>query len=83
MIEHFPEKEYSWFEWQAYEFAGLILVPPHHPNKGLKYHREQIESLRIKNETVLMDRVIELLAEDFVVSREVIQRRLSKDKEKR
>jgi len=78
-IEHFPEKEYSWFEWQAYEFAGLILVPPHHLNKRLKYCKKQIESIGIKSEAVVADRAIELLAKDFVVSREVIQRRLSRD----
>lgn len=81
-IEHFPEKDYSWFEWQAYEFAGLILVPPYHLNKRLKYHLKQIESLGIKNEDVITDRAVELLAEDFVVSREVIQRRLLRDGER-
>lgn len=78
-IEYFPEKEYSWFEWQAYEFAGLILVPPHHLNKRLKYHMKQIEALGIANKEVMTDRAIELLTEDFVVSREVIQRRLSRE----
>lgn len=79
-IEHFPEKEYSWFEWQAYEFSGLVLVPPHHLNKRLNYHMKQIESIGIRTEAVAIDRAIELLAGDFVVSREVIQRRLLKDK---
>lgn len=76
-IEQFPEKEYSWFEWQAYEFAGLILVPTRHLDKRLKYHIRQINALGIKNEDVILDRAIELLAKDFVVSQEVIRRRLN------
>jgi len=78
-IEEFPEKEYSWFEWQAYEFAGLVLVPPVHLIKRVHYHTKVIESLGIKDKDVTNDRVIELLSEDFVVSREVIQRRLVRE----
>jgi Zn-dependent peptidase ImmA (M78 family) len=78
-IEHFPEREYSLFEWQAYEFAGLILVPSHHLDKRLKFRMKQIGFLGIKSEAVILDRAIELLAEDFVVSREVIQRRIDRE----
>jgi len=81
-IEKFPEKEYSWFEWQAYEFAGLVLVPPVHLNKRVSYHTKEIESLGIKNKDVINDRVIEFLSEDFVVSRDVIQRRLVREAKK-
>lgn len=72
-IANFPEKEYSWFEWQAYEFAGLILVPGLHLEKRYRQHRKQLMALNIRSEIVILDRVIELLAKDFVVSREVIQ----------
>lgn len=75
-IEQFPEKEYSLFEWQAYEFAGLVLVPACHLDKRLKYHIKQIKALGIKNEVIILDRAIELVAKDFVVSQEVIRRRL-------
>ena len=75
-IESFPEREYSLFEWQAYEFAGHVLVPAHHLEKRIAYHRKQIRSMRIENEEIVMDRVTELLAQDFVVSREVIHRRI-------
>jgi hypothetical protein len=27
-ISAIPEVEYGWMEWQAYEFAGRLLVPP-------------------------------------------------------
>ncbi|MBL7068336.1 MAG: ImmA/IrrE family metallo-endopeptidase [Candidatus Omnitrophica bacterium] len=81
-INKFPEKEYSWFEWQAYEFAGLVLVPPAHLNKRVIYHTKEIKSLGIQNKDVINDRVTELLSEDFVVSRDVIQRRLTKEAKK-
>ena len=81
-METFPENEWSWLEWQANQFAGLVLVPSHHLEKRVKYHSKQIRALGIKSEDVIMDRIIELLARDFVVSREVILRRIDKEKGK-
>ena len=81
-METFPENEWSWLEWQANQFAGLVLVPSHHLEKRLGYHSKQIKALGIKNEDVIMDRVVELLAQDFVVSRDVILRRISKEAKK-
>ena len=81
-METFPENEWSWLEWQANQFAGLILVPSHHLEKRIKHHSKQIKALGIKNEAVAMDRIVELLARDFVVSREVILRRIDKEKKK-
>jgi hypothetical protein len=78
-MENFPENEWSWLEWQANQFAGLVLVPGHHLEKRLKYHAKQIRALGIENEDVILDRIVELLAGDFIVSREVIQRRISKE----
>lgn len=75
-VENFPEKEWSWLEWQANEFAGIVLVPTHHLRGRLKYHNNYIESIGIKNKDVELDRIIELLSKDFIVSKEVIQRRL-------
>ncbi|MDP3790702.1 MAG: ImmA/IrrE family metallo-endopeptidase [Candidatus Omnitrophota bacterium] len=81
-METFPENEWSWLEWQANQFAGLILVSSHHLEKRIKHHSKQIKALGIKNEAVAMDRIVELLARDFVVSREVILRRIDKEKKK-
>lgn len=81
-MENFPENQWSWLEWQANQFAGLILVPSHHLEKRLKYHSKQIKALGIKNDEVIMDRVVELLGQDFVVSRDVILRRITKEAEK-
>jgi Zn-dependent peptidase ImmA (M78 family) len=81
-IKNFPEKEYSWLEWQANEFAGLVLVPSHHLKKRLSYHTKQLKALSIKDEYVILDRVVELLSKDFVVSRDVIRRRLHREFDK-
>jgi len=78
-METFPENQWSWLEWQANQFAGLVLVPKHHLEKRVKYHSKQINALGIKNEDVAMDRIVELLAQDFVVSRDVILRRINKE----
>ena len=78
-IENFEEKQYYWFEWQAYEFAGLILVPTDYLIGRHTYHIKRIRSFGIVNEDVILDAVIEFLAEDFIVSRDVIQRRLKRD----
>lgn len=42
-------------------------------------HAKQIKALGIQNNDVIIDRIMELLAEDFVVSCEVIQRRIAKE----
>ena len=81
-IGRLSAKQYSWFEWQAYEFAGLILVPANHLDKRLKHHVKYIKSLGIQNEDVILDQAIEELSKDFVVSREVIQRRLNRESKK-
>lgn len=81
-IGRLSPKQYSWFEWQAYEFAGLILVPTTHLDKRLRHHEKYIKSLGIQNEEVILDQAIEELSKDFVVSREVIQRRLNRTSQK-
>lgn len=81
-METFPENEWSWLEWQANQFAGLVLVPSHHLEKRIKHHSKQFKALDIKNEDVIMDRIVELLSHDFMVSREVILRRIDKEKGK-
>lgn len=80
-MENFPEKEWSWLEWQANQFAGLVLVPTDHLQKRFKYHTKQIRSLGIENKDVIKDRTIALLAEDFIVSSGVIQIRLEKERD--
>ncbi|HHT9126564.1 MAG TPA: ImmA/IrrE family metallo-endopeptidase [Candidatus Brocadiia bacterium] len=81
-IDFFPEKERSLFEWQANEFAGLILVPSRHLEKRLRYNIKRIKEIGIQNKNIIFDQTVELLAQDFVVSREVIQRRIKRELEK-
>jgi len=77
-VTKFPLGEYNWFEWQAYEFAGLVLVPDDHLERRLKHHVKRIRSLGIDDDEVIADRAIEFLAGDFIVSKDVIFRRLKK-----
>ena len=78
-IEDFPEKQYHWFEWQANEFAGLVLVSPALLRERFTYQLKKIKSLNVKECDVIIEWVIELLTRDFEVSSEVIRIRLTKD----
>jgi hypothetical protein len=77
-------RDYGIIEWQAYQFAGFILVPP--KVLRIKYN-DTIELARDKG--ILMGRRIEpagrqyianWLAKQFVVSSEVIERCMERDK---
>ena len=77
-------RDYGTMEWQAYQFAGLILVPP--KALRLKYN-EAIELARdtgiIKGKRIAppgQQYIASWLAKQFVVSSEVIERRLQRDK---
>lgn len=81
-IHNFPEKEYHWFEWQAYTFAGLILVPAKRLLQRFRYAVKEVEELGIvvkENKRVASDAITDLLARDFVCSQEVIQKRILKE----
>ena len=79
-VASFPKDQYSWVEWHANVFAGLVLVPPAQLAKRYKYHAKQVKRLNIYNPEVALEAVSRFLAEDFVVSAEVIKRRLEKDR---
>lgn len=81
-IDSIPEKERYWFEWQANEFAGLILVPGHHLERRLRYNIKLIKSIGIQNENVIFDQTVDLLARDFVVSKDVIRIRIDRESKK-
>jgi len=79
-----PPRDYGIIEWQAYQFAGFILVPP----KVLRVkYNDAIELARDKG--ILMGKRIEpaarqyianWLAKQFVVSSEVTERCMQRDK---
>ncbi len=81
--QQFPDKEYGILEWQANEFAGLILVPP----EELK---DEVDRLKFTlnatgysqdafdSETLAASMAVPI-ARTFLVSTEVAQRRISAD----
>ena len=82
-VKSIPEETHSWLEYQAYSFAGLILVPHDplltHAKRLVREVRRKITG--IKNEEDIVRQVVaEALAKEFDVSMAVIERRLTKDK---
>ncbi len=78
-MESFPEKQWSWLEWQANYFASLVLIPEHHLEKRIIYHTKQLKALGILTEVVIADRLADMLAKDFIVSKDAIQIRIKVD----
>src|SRR3990172_1395051 len=81
-INSMTEEEHSWLEYQGYAFAGLILVP----NRNLvKYTNEWTKRIRDKgismekNWDFAWDLITEHVAKAFLVSPDVIEKRLEKD----
>lgn len=79
--ERLPEDYLSWFEWQAYEFAGRLLVPKNALLDKIDHLRPKIRQyLKIHdNEDILIDYISRALCGDFDVSAEVIQRRIKQE----
>ena len=79
-----PEKEYSFLEYHAYEFAGRFLVPP----EALRQEFDAAIRFAAKNgmprEQLQSDAHMQYLAKPvsrtFAVSSSVIERRLAKEK---
>ena len=77
------EKDYGKLEFQAYTFAGLILVPPAPLGEHLRKAVSLAESKGLTVNTdsdVARDAIESYLSKPFVVSREVIRRRVAYDK---
>ncbi len=83
MQRSLPEKEYQWLEWQAYAFAGLVLVPSDaladQFRAATKLAEEVGVSLQAASE-VAQNMVAGSLARTFKVSTSVIERRLAAEK---
>ncbi len=82
--EDMSEDDLFWFEQQAYEFAGRLLVPVQQLNVELQ---SQIEKIRIyaerfgKNgEDILIRALSRVISDKFQVSEWVIQRRIRNEK---
>jgi Zn-dependent peptidase ImmA (M78 family) len=77
------EKDYGKLEFQAYAFAGLILVPPvpllEHFQAAVSF--AESKGLTVNTDSDVARNAIEsYLSKPFVVSREVIRRRIANDK---
>jgi Zn-dependent peptidase ImmA (M78 family) len=76
------EKDYGKLEFQAYTFAGLVLVPPPLLDVRLRAAVSLAESkgLTVQTDSDVTRNMIEsYLSKEFVVSRDVIRRRITND----
>jgi Zn-dependent peptidase ImmA (M78 family) len=91
-ISNVDKETYDWLEWQAYSFAGLLLVPR---NSLKKHFRRQLHALKDKIDLVkskglppdsyreyLIDSIAHRLIRAYDVSIDVLTRRISKEIEK-
>jgi hypothetical protein len=79
-ISAVPEVEYGWVEWQAYEFAGRLLVPPEPLRESFQ---AAIQSAQVAGyadwlaaDEAALDYIASRIAPKFGVSMEVIAKRL-------
>lgn len=79
-ISAIPEVEYGWVEWQAYEFAGRLLVPPHRLREAFQTAIKSAEVAGYADwlaaDEAALDYIATRIAPKFGVSAEVIAKRL-------
>ena len=83
-VQRLPPKEYGFVEWQAHEFAGLILVPP---EELLDAVNDEISKLNVNGHSVdefepetLIAYISNPIARRFDVSTIVVEKRIAADK---
>jgi hypothetical protein len=83
-ISAIPDVEYGWVEWQAYEFAGRLLVPPEPLKKAfqaaIKSAQDAGYSDWLAADEAALDYIATRIAPKFGVSAEVIAKRLRVEK---
>lgn len=83
-VRDMPEREYSFLESHAYEFAGRFLVPPAQLSEELDAAIELAERSGLPREQLQEDSHMQYLAKPiarrFEVSSSVVERRLIKEK---
>ncbi len=82
--KNLSEDNLSWFEFQAHEFAGRLLVPVDLLKERINGHRDKIESFiesigEDLNLDLLIGAVSRLINEEFGVSDAVIKKRIKKE----
>jgi hypothetical protein len=81
-INSLTEEEHSWLEYQGYSFAGLVLVPKEHLVKSTSEWTRKIKDKGIsmeKNWDFAWDLITEHVAKAFLVSPDVVEKRMEKD----
>ena len=82
-VRDMSEREYSFLESHAYEFAGRFLVPPGELQQELEAAIEQAETSGLPRNQIREDSHMQYLAKPiarrFEVSSGVIERRLTKE----
>jgi hypothetical protein len=81
-INSMSEEEHSWLEYQGYAFAGLILVPGEKLVQSTAEWTKKIKEKRIsmkKNWDFAWELITEHVAKAFLVSPDVIEKRMEKD----
>lgn len=81
VMKSVPEEQYRWLEWQAYSFAGLVLVPTRELTDTLENHiaRVEAEGMETNNDAVRLF-LEKQLGDIFSVSSAVIHKRIDKEK---
>lgn len=83
-ISAIPDVEYGWVEWQAYEFAGRLLVPFDALQQAYRTAVETAESAGYTNwlagDETAIDYIATRIAPQFGVSAEVIAKRIRIEK---
>jgi len=82
-MNEMPEKEYSFLEYQAYEFGGRLLVPLDQLRTEFENTLEEMEQSGVSRHELSDAQLSYLcnpLAKCFAVSPEVIERRLTREK---
>jgi len=80
--EDFLEDDLDWFEFQAYEFAGRLLVPKEELEKQIKSCSDKIKYFKkyFPEGPDLVEAVSRVICGHFGVSDQVIGKRIAKEK---
>jgi hypothetical protein len=81
-VNSIPDKEHGWIEYQAYAFAGLLLVPSEPLAIAVRACVDKIKGEGIdlrENWDFAWTRIAAFVAKDFDVSSRVVEKRLEKD----
>ena len=82
MREDMDEDELNWFEQQAYEFAGRLLVPREKLLEVLETQREKIErftKVYPENGNAIIEAISRIICTKFQVSPQTMEKRIEKE----